>query len=88
LYLTRVTTVQIPDAAVDPVIDSGITGEVCDLDLAAGATLSVQGGTTSVFTDRFPAAGPLMLLPETVEYRGSTPQSIVSNRFAGSSVIT
>lgn len=80
-----VTTVQIPDAAVDPVVASGITGEVCDLDLAAGAILSVQGGTMRIYGSAS-GSGIIDASAGTVEYRGSTPQSIVSNRFAGSSV--
>jgi hypothetical protein len=80
-----VTTVQIPDASVDPVIASGVTGEAGDLDLAAGAVLSVQGGTIRIFGS-VSGSGNIDASAGTVEYRGSTPQSVVSNRFAGSSL--
>lgn len=81
-----VTTVQIPDAAVDPVIATGITGEAGDLNLAAGATLTLQGGTIRIYGSAS-GSGMLDASSGTVEYRGSAPQSAESSLFAGNTIM-
>ena len=81
-----VTDVLIPDVAVDPVIAAGFTGETGNLVINPGASLSLNGGTMSIYGS-LSGGGSFDASAGTVEFRGSEAQSVTSGLFAGNALM-
>lgn len=80
-----VTDILIPDVAQEPVIGNGITGEVADLTIEPGSSLTVSGGTVrihgSVVTN-----GIFDVSDGTAEFCGSSAQTAGTGIFTGNTV--
>jgi hypothetical protein len=80
------TAILIPDVMVDPVITSGVTGVAGDLVFDPGASLTVTGGTMRIHGSVTGDAS-FDATAGTVEFFGSSPQSVVSSVFTGSTIM-
>jgi hypothetical protein len=80
------TSVIIPDVAAKPVISSGVTGEAGDIEIAAGSSLTVTGGTIRILGT---ASGPGLIdaTAGTAEFSGSLPQAVPVSLFDGDRVM-
>ncbi|MCU0457486.1 MAG: hypothetical protein MUE37_00155 [Bacteroidales bacterium] len=80
------TSVEIPDVAIDPVISSGFTGEAGDISLIPGASLILSGGTLRIYGS-LSGSGGVDASSGTVEFTGSVAQTTGGSHFTGGMVM-
>lgn len=80
-----VTDILIPDVTTKPVIGTGISGEVANLTVDPGSSLTVSGGTISIHGS-VTNNGILDVSDGTAEFSGSAAQSAGIGNFTGNTV--
>ena len=81
----QTTSVQIPDVANDPVINSGITGGVTNLVMGTGSSLTINEGALGI-AGSVTNAGSFDVTNGTVIFNGTSPQSVSLNTFSTNTV--
>ena len=85
LFLIRLTHVQIPDIANEPVINSGVTAEVRNITIENGSSLTLASGTIMIYGSVTSNSG-FDASDGTVEFVGPAAQSVGNNIFTGNTI--